>query len=395
MKAKTSTLTPHPQNTYFFDDMTGEAWEKFLSSIEDHGIKDPILITQDNLVVSGHQRLRAAKELGLEEVPVIQETYSSEDEILRDLIELNIRQRGVMADSETKAGRRFKELRRIYGIKHGNNQHERTGQIVHSKLSEQLAEEMGTTQRQMNRTIQVADSDPRLQEWNINGKITGDTIRYMMSKLTPEERRDFYLNNEDVDKIRKNDVIRYQEEHNQSSAAKIPSDYDEVKEKLSALYKENELLQSQNFDLKNSLASKEDEIDYLLNEAGPTLENSILGQAESIEALRSEYDSKISDYQNKIDSMEVELSHLRAAQNPAVTEIGYGSTLYDFVSDNNKYIYRIAELKYSDAFRKIRADRTLPLNSLYESCEKVIDALQDLIKLIKTDTVIDVVEVID
>ena len=107
------SLKPHPQNTYYFDDMSGESWEKFLQSIKERGIKEPIIITQDNMIVSGHQRIRAAKELGIEFVETIQNDYSSDDEILLDLIELNIRQRGIMADSETKVGRRFKELKRI------------------------------------------------------------------------------------------------------------------------------------------------------------------------------------------------------------------------------------------------------------------------------------------
>ena len=207
-------LKPHPQNDYFFNNISGGKWDEFLDSISTIGIKDPLLITQDNVIVSGHQRLRAAKRLRMAEVPCIRRQYDSEDEILRDLIELNIRQRGAISDCEVMAGRRFKELKRIYGIRNGNNQHNnRDGQDVQpSKSAGQLAEESDVTQRQINRTIQVADSDPRLQNWNISGKTSGEAIRYIMSNMTPEEINDFINKNEDIQKVRKSDAVEYQAE---------------------------------------------------------------------------------------------------------------------------------------------------------------------------------------
>ena len=39
-------------------------------SIRDHGIKEPLVITADGVLLSGHRRLSAAKALGMEEVPV-------------------------------------------------------------------------------------------------------------------------------------------------------------------------------------------------------------------------------------------------------------------------------------------------------------------------------------
>lgn len=56
-------LKPHPRNNEFFDDMTGDAWDAFKESISTSGIVEPIVVTQDMIIVSGHQRVRAAKEL--------------------------------------------------------------------------------------------------------------------------------------------------------------------------------------------------------------------------------------------------------------------------------------------------------------------------------------------
>lgn len=64
-------LKPHPRNNEFFDDINGEKWDELLDSIRKR-IKDgkrgniePIIITQDKIIVSGHQRVRAFKELSI------------------------------------------------------------------------------------------------------------------------------------------------------------------------------------------------------------------------------------------------------------------------------------------------------------------------------------------
>ena len=64
-KIKTSELLPHPRNNDFFEDITGAKWDEFIESIKDRGIIEPLIISQNNTVVSGHQRLRAAKHLKL------------------------------------------------------------------------------------------------------------------------------------------------------------------------------------------------------------------------------------------------------------------------------------------------------------------------------------------
>lgn len=41
------------------------------ASIKEFGFKNPILIDRENVIIAGHTRLKAAKKLGLKEVPVI------------------------------------------------------------------------------------------------------------------------------------------------------------------------------------------------------------------------------------------------------------------------------------------------------------------------------------
>ena len=122
---KVNGLKAHPKNEYFFDEMEGQKWEEFKESIKTSGVIEPIVTTQDLVIVSGHQRVRACKELGI--VTILGEVRhyddhdgrSAEDWIIKDLIETNVRQRGSIGGSELKAVHRVDELRRIYGIQEG------------------------------------------------------------------------------------------------------------------------------------------------------------------------------------------------------------------------------------------------------------------------------------
>ena len=62
-------------------DMKGEVWQEFLEDIQENGVQHPITIsnrTAKHVVVDGHQRLRAAKEVGLREIEVIAKSFQDE-----------------------------------------------------------------------------------------------------------------------------------------------------------------------------------------------------------------------------------------------------------------------------------------------------------------------------
>lgn len=83
-------------------------------------IWEPIVVTQDMVIVSGHQRVRAAKELNMSTIMVDIRKYENDDKVLKDLIETNIRQRGIGNPNPIKLGRCIKELERIYGVRDGS-----------------------------------------------------------------------------------------------------------------------------------------------------------------------------------------------------------------------------------------------------------------------------------
>ena len=64
---KVSELIPYVNNPRNNDD----AIDAVASSIKNFGFKVPIVIDSNNEIINGHTRLKAAKKLGLETVPVI------------------------------------------------------------------------------------------------------------------------------------------------------------------------------------------------------------------------------------------------------------------------------------------------------------------------------------
>ena len=45
------SIKPHPRNDYFFDDITGDAWQDFLLSVKTSGVIEPIVISDNDVII--------------------------------------------------------------------------------------------------------------------------------------------------------------------------------------------------------------------------------------------------------------------------------------------------------------------------------------------------------
>lgn len=202
-------LNPHPKNRYFFDDIDGEPWVAFLESIKTSGVIEPIIVSAPDLtIVSGHQRVRACKKLGIKQVAVEERSYESEDEILKQLIETNIRQRGVGNTNAVKLGRCIKELERIYGIKNGGDR-KSDGNNCNLKTQSDLAEELEMSKRQIANYKSLTDLIPELQDAVQSGQITATTAMGFVKKLSPEEQKKLAESISGQDKVSGKEVEKY------------------------------------------------------------------------------------------------------------------------------------------------------------------------------------------
>lgn len=161
-------------------------WDSLLQSISTSGITNAITITENNVIISGHQRVRALKELGVTQVNAEIKIYESEDEILADLIETNIRQRGIGNPNAMKLSRCIKEIERIYGVRNGSSNEKGNNRIGEPKVSadqSDVANMFGLSVDTLNNYKKLTEMIPELEELVDTGIATPTTALAIMRNL--------------------------------------------------------------------------------------------------------------------------------------------------------------------------------------------------------------------
>ena len=279
-------LVAHPRNTDFFDDMSGQKWDEFLESVKirlengKSGIIERIIITTEMTIVSGHQRVRACKELGIEKIKCEIRKYDDEDELLRDLIETNIRQRGDISSSSLKMGRIIRELERLYGIRDGSSNKKGTNQYIGDRpmvadqnSQQQIADMLGMTTKDIQRYKKLTTLIPELQ-YLIDDKISASTASRVIAKLSPAEQEELISSlditkkytqkqiQEYIDKLaeKDNEIEELKSQPVQTIETIIDNtDYDTIKQKEEEL----KLLNSKVLNLQDTIDNfEEDSTDY-------------------------------------------------------------------------------------------------------------------------------------
>lgn len=260
-----SELKSHPRNNEFFDDITGDSWKAFLESIESSGIIEPIVVTQNMVIVSGHQRVRAAKELEIETIMVDIRKYDEEDKVLKDLIETNIRQRGIGNPNPIKLGRCIKELERIYGVRDGSaGQSEPKlsgGDVLYQS---DIAEMIGISVDTLQNYKKLTELVPELQDWVETGILAPTTAIALIKYMSPSEQEDFVRSMDITQKITKREVQQYidkikQLESNNPKVKQLENQISDLKAEKSLLEKKVKLNQEES-DKYNKLKT---EIEFL------------------------------------------------------------------------------------------------------------------------------------
>lgn len=193
---KVQDLKPHPMNEYFFDDMTGQKYEEFRESIRTSGVIEPLIVTQDMIIVSGHQRRRGCIDEGIETVMCDVRYYadkdgrSKEDWILKDLIETNVRQRGEIGGSELKAIHRVDELRRIYGIQEGAGRPKIRDNVPNNEPVDviKVAKAAGIDYESYKKLKALGDLIPDWQQLLESGNVSTSVAARIIAKLPADKQ---------------------------------------------------------------------------------------------------------------------------------------------------------------------------------------------------------------
>lgn len=202
----TSVLKVHPRNAEFFDDISGEEYARFKKSIQEDGILSPILVSPDMTVISGHQRLKACKDLGINLVPVmIREDLINEDDKVKTLLVANF---GRLKNDPIKQAKVYKEYEKICGITMGRPSKE---VVNNSRLitQEDIAKELGVDASTIRNIKRLSTLSPDLQDLISDGKITATTGYKILARLTQEEQEELVKNLDVTKKLTQNQVQEY------------------------------------------------------------------------------------------------------------------------------------------------------------------------------------------
>ncbi|KHO63233.1 putative transcriptional regulator [Thermoanaerobacter sp. YS13] len=413
-------LKEHPRNGEFFDDIEGERWQEFVESIKTSGIIVPLIVTQDYIVISGNQRLKAAKEIGLKEVPCEIKTYedrnglTKEDWMLKDLIETNLRQRGIGNLNPMKLARCVIELERIYGIKVGKPQNQLQIMDNNSALSaklqtsisqKDLAEIMGLKERRLRELKKLNDLIPELQKLVEEGKLTtkvGEQLAY----FEPQEQKELYqqfgealteLSRNEIMELRKNieemrnkiyelekqkQNLEQQKIHleerlnNIEPKTAVPDDYEEMKQALKEAEHKIE-------ELQNHINYLEEQKKALLNQPPQIIEKVIeppdyVNLKEKAERYKKQYEKLYNEYKSKEQELEAFKHHIENLHGANPVEL---LDIVDFKYTVNKFLKEVTPLVYlGDHFMKLSRTEKEKWLEQVETVQRWVDDVRQAIE---------------
>lgn len=299
-------LKVHPRNSEFFDDISGDEYEKFKESIQNDGIITPIVVSKDLTILSGHQRFKAAQELNLEDVPiVIRKDIDTEEDKLRVLIAANFQRN---KNDERKQRKAIAEYVDLCGYKNGEmgNGRKKEGQVGPPTFTlDEIAAQLGTSKRSLKRALKIErDLSEPMKEYLEDGVISKIAASDIISALS-EQEQDELMGELDATK-------RYTKREIEEKVAKIRKEADVNKKKIAELESDNQILHSHIDGLKDEISSgnklldkyraeaaeyydvKKKLIDMELSPEGPCNIGSLIYDLDSLDRYLEEMIDKIS-----------------------------------------------------------------------------------------------------
>ncbi len=149
-----------------------QALESLKKSIQQHGILQPLVVTQTMggkyELVAGERRLRAAKELNLKKIPVIIRTVKDLEKLELSLIE-NIQREDLNPIEKAQA---YKQLIENFHL-----------------TQEEAAKRLGVARSTLNNTLRLLQLPPEVQKDVATGKISEGQAKLILSLNNPQQQK--------------------------------------------------------------------------------------------------------------------------------------------------------------------------------------------------------------
>jgi ParB family chromosome partitioning protein len=167
---QTALIVPNPRQPR--DHMDGEELDDLANSIREHGILQPLIVTFESLtgmytLIAGERRLRAAKIVGLEQVPVI---VREADELQR--LELALIENVQRADlSPLETAEAYRQLAEEFSLSH-----------------DEISTKVGKSRVSITNTLRLLKLPDAVQKALADGQISEGHARALLGLATPQSQ---------------------------------------------------------------------------------------------------------------------------------------------------------------------------------------------------------------
>jgi ParB family transcriptional regulator, chromosome partitioning protein len=157
IQMKVSELKPHPINSTIYND-NPDSQKELIHSINLNGLLEPLVINRSNMVISGHRRLKALKEIGWEKCDCRLSEFENEIIALIQLNSYRIKvESEIVREAEllkTEYSKQIKKGRPLKGeVREGKN-----WSIVN------VSEKLGVSTTKLKKLISIKRYEPELLE---------------------------------------------------------------------------------------------------------------------------------------------------------------------------------------------------------------------------------------
>ena len=185
----------HPLEGHPFKVLDDELMEQTVESIKQIGVVSPLIVRPDPEggfeILSGHRRLHAAQLAGLETVPVIVKEMDDDAAIIF-MVDSNLQRENILPSE-----RAFSYKMKLEAMKHQGERSDLQPETTSRQLGEKLqtsvavmSEEMGESQRQIQRFIRLTNLIPEILDMVDEKKIAFNPA-VELSYLKPSEQKEF------------------------------------------------------------------------------------------------------------------------------------------------------------------------------------------------------------
>ena len=185
----------HPFEGHPFKVLDDELMEQTVESIKQIDVVSPLIVRPDPEggfeILSGHRRLHAAQLAGLETVPVIVKEMDDDAAIIF-MVDSNLQRENILPSE-----RAFSYKMKLEAMKHQGERSDLQPETTSRQLGEKLqtsvavmSEEMGESQRQIQRFIRLTNLIPEILDMVDEKKIAFNPA-VELSYLKPSEQKEF------------------------------------------------------------------------------------------------------------------------------------------------------------------------------------------------------------